>query len=268
MNLKQLLLLVAALTFATAAFAQSPEVSQRQGGVSLDSTVTCKFTFTSGSGPTLLKFCVTINGNVLQYTSPAGFEHIREGTFSEGYSICDFGNLARYYDFGSADSGNWQSPAVSGTTLPLTIKRTTSDGVFTLTQVFSRNTVDTAVIITMTLKNNTAAAHDFALVRYADVDANNADGGDYHNWFDFDHQSAWGYNPGFNLFGLMLYSRPTSTPHFAFVQDISGFPDSCSPVANLPSATPWFGDGSVGMDWNGTLGAGKSVTVVGEYRRF
>ena len=204
----------------------------------------------------------------MQYTSPAGFEHIREGTFSEGYGICDFSNLARYFDYGSSDSGNWQPPSVIGTALPITIKRTTSDGIYTLTQVFTRNTVDTAVIITMTLKNNTAAAHDFALLRYADIDANNADGGDFNNWFDFDTQSAWGYNNGFNLHGLMLYSRPTTTPHFAFVQNISGPPDVCSPVANLPSSTPFFGDGSVGMDWNGTLGAGKSVSVTGEYRRF
>jgi hypothetical protein len=268
MNIKQLLLLVAALTIAAAGFAQNPEVTQRQGGVSVDSTVTCKFTFTSGSGPTLLKFCVTINGNVLQYTSPAGFEHLREGTFSEGYGICDFGNLARYFDWGSSDSGNWQPPSVVGTALPITIKRTTSDGIFTLTQVFSRNTVDTAVNISMTLRNNTAATHSYALVRYADVDANNADGGDFNNWFDFDHQSAWGYNTGFNLFGLMLYSRPSSVPHFAFVQAISGPPDPCSPVAALPSSTPFFGDGSVGLDWNGNIGAGKTVTVIGEYRRF
>jgi hypothetical protein len=103
-------------------------------------------------------------------------------------------------------SGNWQPPVVSGSALPLTIKRTTSDGIYTLTQVFNRNTAEPAVKITMTLKNNTAVSRDFMLVRYADIDANNAHSGDYANWFDEDHQSAWGYNNELNVFGVMLYS--------------------------------------------------------------
>jgi hypothetical protein len=211
---------------------------------------------------------VTANGNVVQLTSPNGFEHIREGTILEGYSICDFGSFTRYYDFANSDSGNWQPAIVTGVTLPLTVKRSTSDGIYTLTQVFTRNTVEPAVKITMTLKNNTATARDFALVRYADIDANNANGGNFNNSFDFDRESAWGYNHGFNLFGVMLYAVPTGQPHFAFVQNTPDFPDSCSPIANLPASTPFFGDGSVGIDWNGTLGASKAMTVSGEYRRF
>jgi hypothetical protein len=35
----------------------------------------------------------------------------------------------------------------------------------------SRNTVEPTVKVTMTLKNNSAASHDYALVRYADIDA-------------------------------------------------------------------------------------------------
>jgi hypothetical protein len=268
MNTKNLLLFASVITLAAAGFGQVQQKTRVADAVTIDATTTCKHTFTSGSGPNLLKFCVTVNGNVAQLTSPGGFEHIREGTILEGYSICDFGSLTRYYDFAAADSGNWQNPVVTGTGLPLTIKRTTSDGIYTLTQVFNRNTVEPAVKITMTLKNNTAAAHDFALVRYADIDANNAHGGDFQNLFDYDRESAWGYNNGFNLFGVMLYSVPTGQPHFAFVQNTADFPDSCSPVANLPLTTPFLGDGSVGMDWNGTLGASKAITVTGEYRRF
>jgi hypothetical protein len=268
MNTKKLLPFVVVLTLAATGFGQLQQATHTSDTISPDATTVCKHTFSSGSGPNLLKFCVTVNGNVAQLTSPAGSEHIREGTVLEGYSICDFGSLTRYYDFAAEDSGNWQAPVASGSSLPLTIKRTTSDGIYTLTQVFNRNTADPAVTIAMTLKNNTAASRDFALVRYADIDANNANGGNFHNWFDFDHESAWGYNNGFNLFGVMLYSVPTGTPHFAFVQNTPDIPDSCSPVSNLPSSTPWFGDGSVGLDWNGTLGDGKSVKVSSEYRRF
>jgi hypothetical protein len=269
MNTKKLLPFVVVLTLAATGFGQVRQNTHVSDTVSINATTACQFTFTSGGGgPNFLKFCVTVNGNVVQLMSPGGFEHIREGTILEGYSICDFGSLTRYYDFAAADSGNWQAPVISGVTLPLTIKRSTSDGIYTLTQVFNRNTVEPAVTITMTLKNNTVASHNFALVRYADIDANNANGGTFNNWFDFDHQSAWGYNNGFNLFGLMLYSVPTKTGHFGFVQDTADFPDSCNPVAHLPSSTPWFGDGSAGLDWNGTLGASAAVTVTGEYRRF
>jgi hypothetical protein len=120
----------------------------------------------------------------------------------------------------------------------------------------------------MTLKNNTAVPRDYSLIRYADIDANNADGGDFKNWFDFEHDSAWGYNPGFNTYGLMMTAVPTnSASHFTFVQNTSKGPDPCAPVNNLPS-TPFFGDGSAGVDFNGTLGAGKAVTVSAEYRAF
>jgi len=56
----------------------------------------------------------------------------------------------------------------------------------------SRNTVEPTVKVTTTLKNNSAASHDYALVRYADIDANNAHGGDFNNLFDFGDDSAWG----------------------------------------------------------------------------
>jgi len=267
MNIRKLLFAIAILTLAATGIAQVRQQAPDAYKVSPDATTTCKLTFSSGSSPNYLQFCVTVNGNIVELQSPKGFEHIREGEILEGYGVCDYGSLTRYYDWGAEDSGNWEPPVFKGTSLPITIKRTTSDGIYTLTQVISRNTDDPAVLISMTLKNNTAASHDFGLIRYADIDANNAnDGG--KDWFDFEHESAWGYNNGFNLFGVMLYSVPTSQTHFAFVQDTFEPPDPCEPVNNLPSSTPWFGDGSVGLDWNGTLGANKSLTFASEYKRF
>jgi hypothetical protein len=236
-------------------------------------TDVCQSTFTTGAGPTYLQFCVTQNGNITEFQSPVGVEHIREGSYNEGYGICDFSSLNRYYDWADGgDSGNWLAPVRTQpkgpNTFPLKIVRTTSDGIFTLTQVFSETANEQIAKITMTIKNDTAVSRDYAVVRYADIDANNADGGDFKNWFDFEHQSGWGYNPGFNTHGLMLYSSPTSQGHFGFVQNTPDPPDPCSPVANLPSITPWFGDGSAGHDWNGTLGPGKSATFTAEYKRF
>jgi hypothetical protein len=119
----------------------------------------------------------------------------------------------------------------------------------------------------MTLKNNTKATRDFALVRFADIDANNAinSGTDL---FDFSHDAAWGYNNGFSLYGVMLFTVPTTLAHFGFVQDTYEGPDPCGPVNNLPASTPWTGDGSVGFEWNNTFNNAKSITATAEYRRF
>jgi hypothetical protein len=276
MSTMKLFLLAVVLTLAAAAYGQDQQKSKRAETSSPDATSDCQSTFTSGSGQTFFQFCVTVNGNITELQSPAGYEHIREGLYQEGYAICDFGTTTgvetEYFDYADGgDSGNWQAPVTTQpggvNTFPLKIVRTTSDGVYTLTQTFTRDTVEPTVKIAMTLKNNTKAARDFALVRYADIDANNGIN-DYTDWFDFSHDAAWGYNNGFNLYGVMLFTVPTNLPHFAFVQDTAAGPDPCGPVNNLPAATPWSGDGSVGFEWNNTLNNAKSITATAEYRRF
>jgi hypothetical protein len=267
MSVRNLILAMAVLAMAAIGVGKAQQMEPSPDKVTPDATTTCKLTFSSGSGASYLQFCVTANGNIVELQSPKGFEHIREGVVLEGYGICDYDSLTSYYDWGAQASTNWDPPTFSGSSLPVTIKRTTSDGIYTLTQVINRNASEEAVLISMTLKNNTAASHDFGVIRYADIDANNGYDSD-KNWFDFDTESAWGYNPGFNLHGVMAWAAPTSQTHFAFVQNTFNPPDPCGPVNNLPSTTPWFGDGSVGLDWNGTIKADHSLTFVGEYRRF
>ncbi len=276
MNTMKLVLLVVILTLAGQSFAQSRQTKPEPGAISPDATNVCQSTFTSGSGQTYFQFCVTVNGNITELQSPAGYEHIRIGSVNEGYAICDFGTTTgtetKYYDYADGgDSGNWQAPVTTQpggvNTFPLKIVRTTSDGVYTLTQTFTRDTVEPTVKIAMTLKNNTKAARDFALVRYADIDANNGDNNET-DLFDFSHDAAWGYNNGFNLYGVMLFTVPTNVAHFGFVQSTYQIPDPCGPVNNLPASTPWSGDGSVGFEWNNTLNNAKSIAVTAEYRRF
>jgi hypothetical protein len=57
--------------------------------VSPDATQTCQSTFTSGSVSTLLKFCVTVDGNITHFESPQNIEFISHGGFAEGYGVCD-----------------------------------------------------------------------------------------------------------------------------------------------------------------------------------
>jgi hypothetical protein len=100
-------------------------------GVSADVTDTCTYTFTSGSGTTFLKFCVTVNGNIVQFQSPAGVEQIFQGgTGLEGYGICDATNAnTQYYDYADMASGNWNNPTtVTHTSEEVKIERTQYNG--------------------------------------------------------------------------------------------------------------------------------------------
>src|SRR5262245_10673086 len=56
---------------------------------SLLPTSICSFTYSSGAKETFLKYCVTANGNITQFESPAGIEHIAVGEVAEGYGVCD-----------------------------------------------------------------------------------------------------------------------------------------------------------------------------------
>src|SRR5271156_2016023 len=81
MNAMKLFLLLAALALAVPGFGQGRQTRPGPGAISPDATSDCQSTFTSGSGQTFFQFCVTVNGNVTELQSPAGFEHIREGLY-------------------------------------------------------------------------------------------------------------------------------------------------------------------------------------------
>jgi hypothetical protein len=97
--------------------------------------------FASGSGISYMKVCVTTNGNVDSFESPAGVEQINGGILSntyEGYGICDGSTDAEYYDYVDYFSPNWGTPTtVSQSATSVKIQRSTSDGLWTLTQTFT-----------------------------------------------------------------------------------------------------------------------------------
>ncbi len=134
-----------------------------------DATETCTYTFTSGSGETYLKFCVTVNGNIVEFQAPAGIEQIDQAGSYEGYGICDGSTSIGYYDYAYADSGNWNAPTtVSHTATPVKIARTTSDGAWTLTQtITSMPGPNPYAKIAMALKNNSGETKSASLMRYA-----------------------------------------------------------------------------------------------------
>jgi hypothetical protein len=264
----KMFLILAVLTLAAQAFGQNWQ--QRSNSTSLSAVPACQSTYTSGSGLTLFEFCVTANGNIAELQSPAGGEHIRVSGSGEGYGVCDSGTKVRYYDYDGGDSGNWKDALITQpggpNTFPLKVVRTSSDGLFTLTQTFSRSTGERIVKIAMTLKNNGATSKTFILLRFANVNANNGDGGDLNNEFDSGIDAAWAYNN--QAYGVRLSTATPSLEHAGFVDATNDGPDPCNPGASSPAGQPFFGDGSVVVAYVIALPAGKSTTSAVEYKRF
>jgi hypothetical protein len=232
-------------------------------------TASCSFTFASGTGDTYLQYCVTANGNITQLQTPAGQELINRGiTVGEGYGVCNESPATAYYDYaGWGDSGNWNAPQVlSHTATSVKIARTTSDGIWTLTQTITQDKTTPAVKVTMALKNNTAATRKAYLVRYADVDA----GGDWAaNNFDSTANSAfgWGSTTG-NLdgWGLMLKNLGARWSY------VNGFGQpSFQPPNPCAFAFNWIGlvtntDGSIVLAYADNIAGGKTKTATMVYR--
>jgi hypothetical protein len=237
---------------------------------SATATTDCQSTYKSGSNPGFLEFCVTANGNIAEFQGPSGYEHIRFGGVGEGYGVCDYDNKIRYYDYAGGDSGNWQNAVRTQpgglNTFPLKIVRASSDGAFVLTQAFSRNAGERIAKIAMTLKNTGSSPKTFILLRFANVNANNAHGGDFNNTFDSGVDAAWAYNT--LQYGVRLSTVANSFEHVGFVDVTNDGPDPCNPLASSPPGQPFFGDGSVGMAYVIPLAAGKSAMISVEYKRF
>lgn len=110
---------------------------------------TCQSTFSAGSGAVTIGFCVTANGNV--YVTPQGMAQI-----TEGYAVC-VGNVGYgYYDLGTyGDSGNWQAPVITqpkgANTFPLSISRTSTDGLVTFNQTYKFANAGRSVHLSMTV---------------------------------------------------------------------------------------------------------------------
>jgi hypothetical protein len=142
---------------------------------------TCAYTFTSGAGYTYLQFCVTVNGNIVEFQSPAGEEQIDQGTIQEGYGVCDLNTNIGYFDYSAGGtSANWDAQVlVSKTATLVKISRTTSDGLWTLTQTITNTPgPNPSARVTMALKNNSTVAKEAYLMRFADVDPGYTAGAD------------------------------------------------------------------------------------------
>ena len=235
---------------------------------SLVPTSICSFTFTSGTKETFLKYCVTANGNITQFESPAGFEHIAVGEVAEGYGVCDGTSGVSYFDY--ADDGataNWDAPTLlSRDAASVQIARNTSDGIWTLIQTVTQIRGTSSVNVAMTLKNNSAEDRLVFFLRYADVDA----AGVFNNNLDGTSESAFGWNSaGVQSFGLVMRNvGNTPFAHAGFAQPISSGPSPCKAMAHASRMPVIATDGSIVMFYNMFIRHGVAKTITINYRGF
>jgi len=238
---------------------------------SLAATITCSYNFTSGTNNTFLKYCVTVNGNIPQLMTPFNREHIAVGAAGEGYGVCDNTAAVAYFDYADyGDSGNWGTPTlVSQTATSVKIARTTTDGVWTLTQTITQVAgAQPSVRVIMALKNNSSVPRSMFLMRFADVDVS----GTTSNNFDATANSTFGWNSAFSStpdYGLMMQNvgNPVGLANtIPFVQKVAFPPNPCVPGAQLAAGPVTAIDGSMLMDYEGTVPQKGTRTVTMNYK--
>jgi hypothetical protein len=163
--------LVAAAALAAASSLASSASAKPGAGPSAISP--CSSHLASGSGDTYIGFCVGPRGNLVSLESSPAVNHLGpEG--GEGYVICDDSGLHGFDvdTYGSSGLGPATVAQPGGpNTLPLTVNRTTTDGIFKLTQKYAFDLASRGVKVTMVLKNITGATRTgVEIFRQADLD--------------------------------------------------------------------------------------------------
>jgi hypothetical protein len=241
-----------AVLFTLSSFATTQQKPQRPTATAAPGNDTCAATFTSGAGHNTTSYCVTVNGNIVQF-SRGGDEYIRVGDFAEGYGICDLNSNISYFDYAVYDSGNWLASSFSTTGTRATSTRLSSDGVWqiknTITKVAATAADPGSAKVAMQLKNLTAVDRGIYVFRFADVDFSRDGVDDYQNDFDFTRDTAIGLEPlglSYNT-GLGLTNNTfLNVGAVAFTQDTSNGPDPCGSFFVSPQ--PFVGDGSL-VQW-------------------
>ncbi len=167
--------------------------------------------FSSGSGATFLKICITDNGNISWFESPAGKVHLQS---REGYAVCSSTNgsgVVHGFDANVAASG-WGVSTVSepngAGTFPLIVTRHSLDGVIQFKQTFTLNVGERGIDAKMDVTNTSASSLQYVWIsRYFDGDID----GVSTNAYDRTSDSVWGKDPADLTRGLMLTAAPSAT---------------------------------------------------------
>lgn len=249
-----------------------PDAAAFDGDNLANATAACSYIFKSGTGWNTSQFCVTVNGNITEFSRPSGVEYLGSTSAGEGYGICDltFANVS-YFDYARKSNSSFgPSTLVKRTLSAVEITRTTNDAFWTLTQtithVMATPQSPASVVISMSLTNNSLDFRDVTLIRYADVNAN----GTKVNDFDYTLDTASGLQPnpsgshGLASTNNTFSSFPTRNWN-ALAQNVPTGPDPCS-YADHTAPQPFIGDGSVLQAWGLGVKSGATVTVRMTYK--
>ena len=223
-------------------------------------TITCAYNFISGSGNTLLDYCVTVNGNIpFIQTYPSN----TVSSNGEGYGICNESPAKNYTDFGDSTTGNWgRSVLVSHSSTSVEIARTTSDGHWTLTQTITSTDVPSITVV-MALKNNQSVQKVAYLVR-STQQARSED------FFAGPNGALGWFYDGGSDFGIGLLLENVGTPQFGFWQGYvlttTTGPNACAFAFNAASNGKFAGFGSMEVAYVGPVPAGATTSVTLTYR--
>jgi len=240
---------------------------------SSQATQTCQVTYSSGNDRnTVTQFCVTVNGNIPQFSLRNTQLFPPEGNAAdlEGYGFCDFTAFKRYYDYAAYDNGSWNPSTLTQKGNTVTVTRTTADGNWQLTQTIvnvpATASVTGSAKITMKLKNLSGVSRVASLLRYAGEDV-----GGVNNIYNSTQTAASGqyqYNAGLMI---TVTSFLHDFDNVTYVQNIQSGPDPCSPYNNADFSLPYIGLGSIVALWqNNTIktAPGAVLTVTSVYKAF
>jgi hypothetical protein len=266
------------LSLASVALGQkkhpSPPTETVEAG-SPQATQTCQVTYSSGTLATATEFCVTVNGNIPQFSVRGTqlFTPTGDAGDLEGYGFCDVTGAQRYYDYAAYDNDLWNASTLKQTGNTVTVTRTTKDGNWQLTQTIV-NVPATATAfggakVTMKLKNLSGVARSAQLVRYAaeNVTSSNSD----INTYNRTQLYASGQFENVAGLGITVNTFPHDFDVSAYVQNIQSGPDPCSPYNNLDLNLPFEGQGSIVALWQNSeikTAPGGVLTVTSTYKAF
>lgn len=258
--------LIVAMALALSASATPQSLRQRRVALvpTKDAPANCSATFVSGNGDNATQYCVTVNGNIIQF-SRGGDEYIQGAKPIEGYGICDVSPGTAYFDYAFNNSGNWGPSTFSSTATRAISTRTSSDGIWeitnTITQVAASGSHPGAATVTMKIVNQTGILRTIVLIRAANVDFKRAGAIDTNNDFDHTADTVTGLEPGFNS-GLSLINNTFSDSNRPFAQGIPDGPNPCSPFSGF-AHQPFVGDGSLEQftEFNVPKFSSKTITL-------
>lgn len=238
----------------------APDAGDQGGGLTALSS-NCKKTYSSGAGLTRFVWCFSNDGNIVKLEHSAGLEHVRQGSFLEGFCISS--NNVKHGE-SRGDGGNI---GLNPPTYPSAAKvvHTTTDGAWRIEQTFSQATATKTAKVTMKVTNTSGIAQDGVfLTRWIDADMSNTTAGDV--WVS-GSRSVSASQPGSSRLELLPGNTTHTVNTMIFPGALPALNEFCydPPADGVNYATT--SDRSMGiLQQLGTMAPGSSKTAIFQYQ--